>query len=62
MTGWTWDYVEDNITMPRLRALHEEWRRCPPLPIMVAAWLGIMPREESTGEELVERIRGMEKQ
>lgn len=60
MTGWTWDYVENNITMPRLRALHEEWQRHPPLPIMVAAYLGIKQKEEGTGEELVERIMGMQ--
>lgn len=57
MTGWTWDYVEDTITIPRLRALHEEWQRHPPVPLMLAACLGIRPKEEGTIEELVERIK-----
>ncbi len=56
MTGWTWDYVEGNMTMPRLKALHEEWQRHPPLPLMVAAYLGIKPKEEGTADELIERI------
>ena len=26
-TGWTWDYCEDALTMPRLKALAEEYGR-----------------------------------
>jgi len=59
MTGWTWDYVENHMTIPRLKALHAEWQRVPPLSIMVAYFLGIRPKEEGTAEELVERIMGM---
>jgi hypothetical protein len=61
MTGWTWDYVESTLTMPRLKALHAEWQRHPPVPLMIAAYLGIRPKEEGTAEELVERIRAMGK-
>lgn len=39
-TGWTWDYVEDALTAPRLKALIEEWRQRPSLPGMVAAAAG----------------------
>lgn len=61
MTGWTWDYVEDHIIVPRLKALHEQWRRYPPIPIMIAAALGMTPKEEGSGEELVERIMSLGK-
>ncbi len=61
MTGWTWDYVESTLTMPRLKALHEEWQRHPPVPILIAAWLGIKPKEEGTPGDLVDRIMAMEK-
>ena len=60
MTGWTWDYVEEHMTMPRLKALHEEWRRHPPVPLMIAAYLGIKPQEEGTTEELLERIAAVQ--
>jgi hypothetical protein len=59
MTGWTWDYVENHITIPRLKALHKEWQRHPPLALMVAGYLGIKPKEEGSVEELVERIRAI---
>jgi len=29
-TGWNWDYVEDHLTMPRLRALKRHWATSPP--------------------------------
>jgi len=52
--------VENNITMPRLKALQEEWQRNPPLLLMVAAYLGIKNKEEGSPEELLEKIIGME--
>ncbi len=60
MTGWTWDHVETTLTVPRLRALHEEWQRHPPMPVLFAAWLGVKPREYGTAEELAQRLRGMQ--
>jgi hypothetical protein len=38
--GWTWDYVEDTLTIPRFLALQEYWRDCPPVHLMVAGYLG----------------------
>lgn len=61
LTGWTWDYVEATLTMQRLKALHAEWERHPPMPLLFAAWLGVKPKEYGTPEELVERIRTLEK-
>jgi len=59
LTGWTWDYVEDTLTVSRLQALHKEWKRHPPLALMVAAYLGITPPEEKSGEELLQRLQAM---
>ena len=59
LTGWTWDYVEETLTIPRLKALYGEWRVNPPLPIIVAAFLGVKPKEEGSTEELVERVMGL---
>jgi len=47
-TGWTWDYVEWHLDIPRLVALNAHWRRFPPpvvqlarIASMVGALLGI---------------------
>jgi len=56
MTGWTWDYVENTLSVLRLKALHKEWWHHPPLPLMVASYLGIEPVEQGTHEELLGRL------
>jgi hypothetical protein len=45
--------------VPRINALYKEWKRHPPLAIMVAAYLGFKPQEESTPQELVQKLAGM---
>ena len=40
-TGWTWDYIGQNLTLPRVYALMEYWRKHPPTHILVAAYLGV---------------------
>jgi hypothetical protein len=35
-TGWRWDYVEDHLTMPRLRALKRYWAQSPPPHLLLA--------------------------
>ena len=59
MTGWTWDYVENHMTVPRLKAMHEEWQRNPPLPLMIATYLGIR-KEHGSSDNLIERIKEMQ--
>jgi len=34
--------------MPFLEALGREWTDCPPLDVMVAAYLGIKPKEKAS--------------
>ena len=48
--GWTWDYVEQNITAPRLLALYGYMEKNPPLHMMVAAYLGLSAEEKKTGD------------
>lgn len=36
-TGWTWDYVGGEMTLPRLYALLAYWKTTPPLDVSVAA-------------------------
>lgn len=44
-TGWTWDYIAENMDIPRLTALNEYWADNPPLHIMVKSLVGIKPKE-----------------
>lgn len=44
-TGWTWDYCLWHLDIPRLCALNAYWRNSPPVHLMVAAYLGIKPKE-----------------
>jgi hypothetical protein len=41
VTGWTPDYIEENLTLPRVYALMEYWTENPPMHLMVKAYLGI---------------------
>lgn len=54
-TGWTWDEIETQMTLPRLKALGRAWRRHPPSHLLLAAWLGYKaPDEFRGGDDLAE--------
>jgi len=40
-TGWTWEYIDDHMTIPRLLLMNDYWQQSPPLHTMVAAYFGI---------------------
>ena len=44
LPGTTPDYWEDALTIPRLEAMNEEWRRHPPAAVLVASFLGYKPK------------------
>lgn len=46
-TGWTWDQVRNELDVPRLKALNAYWKKQPPVHLLVAAYLGYSPAEES---------------
>lgn len=56
MTGWTWDYVEETLTIPRLKSLQSEWQKHPPVPLLLAAVYGIKPEKQWTHAELLEQL------
>lgn len=39
-TGWTIPHIRDELDLPTLAALREQWEQFPPLPVMVAHYLG----------------------
>lgn len=51
-TGWTWCYIADHLDLPRLEALNKHWANSPPVHSMVAAYLGIKPKEKPKAADL----------
>jgi len=45
VTGWTWDYIDDEMTLPRLEALNKYWSDFPPVHLTMAAYVGIKPKK-----------------
>ena len=45
-TGWTWEYIDAHMDIPRLIAMNRHWRQHPPLQVMVQNYLGIKPAPE----------------
>ncbi|MGB8422178.1 hypothetical protein [Paraburkholderia sp.] len=39
--GWSWEYVDEQMTLPRLHAVWKQWKRFPPIHKMVAVYLGM---------------------
>jgi hypothetical protein len=42
-TGWTWEYIDEYLTLPRLNALWEHWSSKPPVHVTAALFAGIKP-------------------
>lgn len=32
-TGWTWEYIDENMTLPRVISLNKHWAEFPPVHI-----------------------------
>lgn len=45
-----WDDVARQFTVPRYRALWRYWADHPPVPLMIAAYLGIKPTPSTPGD------------
>jgi hypothetical protein len=60
LPGTTPDYWEDALTVARLDAMREEWRRHPPPAVLVAGYLGYRPkpRRMEAVEELMRLFPG----
>lgn len=59
-TGWTWDYVAENVDIPRLTCLKDYWSQFPPLPIAVAHYIGAAkPKERKSTDQQAEELLGL---
>jgi len=59
VTGWTWDYCEDELTMDRIGALQQEWMEHPPVGDLLAAFMGFKYEKPKGIEEFMEMITGL---
>lgn len=39
-TQWTWEYIDEYLTLPRWNSLREHWKRWPPTHITAALFAG----------------------
>jgi hypothetical protein len=51
-TGWTWDYVGEEITLPQLKDLMQYWQEYPPVHIAVLGFLGGGKKKLPLGPEV----------
>jgi hypothetical protein len=62
--GWTWEYIDEEMTLPRYLAICKQWRRVPRLSVSVAiiarglGFLDAPPKEE--GESLEDKKQKFE--
>ncbi len=59
----TWDEVENTMTMPRLKALEEQWKKIPPLSITLsylAQYHGMkLQKPEKSKEEFFQELKNL---
>jgi hypothetical protein len=65
-TGWTWDYIGNNLDLPRLFSLYDYWKINPPSHLLLKAYVGYeheekrpmphMPHEAS--QPLAQKLQG----
>jgi hypothetical protein len=41
ITGWSWEYIDEYMTLPRLYGMLDYWGDHPPVHILLAAFMGV---------------------
>ena len=49
--GWTWEYVDECMTVPRFNSIQRAWEYAPPVHMLVAGFFGIKRRGPSRDQE-----------
>lgn len=62
--GWTWEYIENEVTLPVLESIQAAWKYRPPLHRMVASYFKIEqepPRyaTKQEVEDVAEKLKKM---
>ena len=53
-TGWTWEYVDEEMTLPRCDAFIGLWKVAPPVSVtlhVIAKGLGVMGEEKGAAKK-----------
>jgi len=50
-TGWTWHYVDEQLTLSELFALYAHWNRSPTVRTMVAGYLGVEKKSVGSSDK-----------
>lgn len=52
--GWTWEYIDHHMTIPRLLSINQYHKESPPIHTMIASYFGIGKKSETNenGETL----------
>ena len=50
--GWTFEHIDEFVTLPQLKEMSEFWKRNPPVHRMVATYLGIGKARPSDNESV----------
>lgn len=63
-TGWTWEYIDNHVTLPQVEALSRFWSHTPPVAIQlrrIARFLGLpdMPSAAVAKPEVPDRPRSL---
>lgn len=58
MTGWTWEYIDKSMTLPRWESMCEYWKNNPPQHMLMAIYIGYKPEKPKPKNDLGE-LMGM---
>jgi len=50
--GWTWEYIDEFLTLPRLNALVKHWQDFPPVNETVAVFVGVKSEKPKARKEV----------
>lgn len=55
-TGWTWDYIGEFMTLPRLYAMIKHWAIYPPVHVTAALFAGVGKSKPKASEAANEEL------
>lgn len=62
--GWTWEYIDNYVTLPIILEIFQSWGKIPPVHRMVASYFGIEnkppspPPSEAELRSTIEMLKG----
>ena len=60
--GWSWEYIDEEMTLPRMGAIAKRWEIVPPLSVSVAGIamaLGIKREPKKEAEQNVDELAAL---